>query len=726
MRERIGGVLLGIGVLMQAGVSQAAPPDRPNILLIMSDDMGYSDIGCYGSEIATPNLDALAGDGVRFARFYNGARCCPTRASLMTGLYPHQAGMGHMTTRDGGYDGYRGVLNRQSVTIAEVLRPSGYRTYMTGKWHLTSSMGPNGDRATWPLGRGFEKYYGIIAGAANYFDPGTLTRGETFVSRAADPEYQPDSYYFTDAVADNAVQFLQQHQTESPDKPFFLYTAFTAAHWPMQAPEAAIASYKGKYDAGYEPIRAARFARMKELGLVPPETKLSDQAGDWDKVQDKAREARCQEVYAAMITTMDAGIGRMVAQLKASGQFENTLILFLQDNGGCAETVGRTNEQPDAPANLKPLAANELQPRTQPPMQTRDGRWVQTGPGVMPGPADTYIAYGKSWANVSNTPFREYKHWTHEGGISTPLIAHWPAGIKAARNGAIERQPGHLIDIMATCVDLAGATYPTEVAGKTIKPRQGVSLRPALNGEAIERGRPLFWEHEGNRAVLDGDWKLVAKEDQPWELYNVATDRSEVDNLAGEQSDRVKTLADAWAVWAARSDVLPLGAWEARKSAMTKKTEFHLKAGSHLDRAEAPPVGGRPFTIDARFQADDAEPAGVIVAQGGAALGYSLYVQASRPSFFVRTGDGTFAVTGPRLTPGAHTVKAELAPDGRLAILVDGQAVATPPTPGKLLARMPTDGLDVGRDDGGVVGPYTGSNAYKPAIESVTIEVGDQ
>ena len=726
MRHGIGGILLGIGVLVHPGVSQAAPPDRPNIIVIMSDDMGYSDIGCYGSEIATPNLDALATRGVRFARFYNNARCCPTRASLMTGLYPHQAGMGHMTTQDAGYEGYRGVLNRRSVTIAEALRPSGYRTYMTGKWHLTSALGRNGDRQTWPLGRGFEKYYGIIAGAANYFDPGTLTRGETFISHAADPDYQPESYYLTDAIADNSVQFLQQHQTESPDKPFFLYTAFTAAHWPMQAPEAAIDKYKGRYDAGYAPIRAARFARMKELGLIDPAIGLSEQAGDWDKVKDKAREARCQEVYAAMITTMDEGIGRIVAQLKAAGQFENTLILFLQDNGGCAETTGRINEQPSAPANLKPLAVNELQPKTQPPMQTREGQWVRTGPGVMPGPADTYIAYGKSWANVSDTPFREYKHWTHEGGIATPLIAHWPAGIKAARNGSIERQPGHLIDIMATCVDLAGATYPTEAGGESIKPRQGVSLRPAFNGEAIERGRPLFWEHEGNRAVLDGEWKLVAKEDESWELYNVANDRSELDNLAGTQSERVKTMSDAWAAWAERSDVLPLGAWKGKKARLTRKTTFHLKPGAHLDRAEAPPVAGRPFTIKARFQADDAHPDGVIVAQGGNAIGYSLSLKAGKPTFFVRTGGDTFEVTGPRLTPGSHTVEAQLAADGRLAIEVDGQAAATPPTLGKFLARLPTDGLDVGSDLGGVVGPHTGSNGYEPAIESVTIEVGDQ
>ncbi|QEH32174.1 Arylsulfatase [Aquisphaera giovannonii] len=562
-----------------AVAAEPAKSNRPNIVIIMSDDMGYSDLGCYGGEHATPNLDGLAAKGVRFTQFYNTARCCPTRASLLTGLYPHQAGIGHMM-EDRGHDGYRGVLNRNAVTIAEVLKPAGYRTYMVGKWHVAPGLGPKADRATWPLGRGFEKYYGTIAGAGSYYDPAALVRQETLITPENDPEYRPGSYYYTDALSDNAVRFLRQHREESPEKPFFLYVAYTAAHWPMHAPEAAVAKYAGKFDAGYAPLRQARLRRMKEMGLLPADAELSPGAEDWDAVPDKRWEARTKEVYAAMIEIMDAGIGRIVGELKASNRLDDTLILFLQDNGACAENTGRQANKQPAPEDLKPLGRDGLQSKIQPPMQTRDGRWVRTGPGVMAGPADTYIAYGRGWANVSNAPFREYKHWTHEGGISTPLIAHWPAGIRPDRSGAFERQPGHLIDLMATCADLAGASYPLEKDGQPIKPREGVSLRPALNGEPLARAQPLFWEHEGNRAVREGDWKLVAKEGRPWELYNIANDRAELHDLAVAHPDRVKDLAAKWTAYASRADVLPLGAWHAQPA--------NRRAGAAAKKAATP------------------------------------------------------------------------------------------------------------------------------------------
>jgi arylsulfatase len=544
-----------------------ADAKRPNIVLILSDDMGYSDLGCYGGvEHRTPQLDALAASGVRFTQFYNAARCCPTRASLLTGLYPHQAGIGHMM-EDRGANGYRGVLNQRCVTIAEVLRPAGYRTYMVGKWHVSRYIGTTGVRSTWPLGRGFEKFYGTLAGAGSYYDPTNLCRQDRLITPESDPAYKPSApYYYTDALADNAVTFLQDHQKESPDQPFFLYVAFTAAHWPMHAPDAAVARYAGAFDSGYAPFRDARLQKMKTLGLLPPSAELSPQAESWADVKEKDRETRCKEVYAAMIEAMDTGIGRIVAQLRTTGQLDNTLILFLQDNGACAEDVGR-NRPTITPPNLHAFGPGELQGAVSPPMQTRDGRVVRTGSGVLPGPADTYIAYGRGWANVSNTPFREYKHWVHEGGISTPLIAHWPAGIDPARKGALEPQPGHLIDLMATCVDLAQAPYPTEFKGQTIQPREGVSLRPALNGRPLRRPGPLFWEHEGNRAVRDGRWKLVAKAGQPWELYDIDADRSELHDLADGHPDRVKAMAAQWNAYADRAQVRPLGAWKRKEAA---------------------------------------------------------------------------------------------------------------------------------------------------------------
>lgn len=538
----------------------ALASQRPNILLIMSDDMGFSDLGCYGSQIQTPNLDSLAKNGIRFTQFYNTARCCPTRASLLTGLYPHQAGMGHMT-HPGEHEGYQGVLNNRCVTIAEVLRESGYRTYMCGKWHVTRFDNRDSDNSNWPVQRGFEKFYGTIRGGGSFYDPTALCRQNTYITPDNDPEYKPKQFYYTEAISDNAVRFLQQHQKESASKPFFMYVAYTAAHWPMHALEKDIAKYKGKFDGGYEPIRKARFERLKQLGLIDPSWSLSPQAGDWNSVTNKEWEARCMEVYAAMIDNMDQGIGKIIAQLKQNGQFDNTLIFFLQDNGGCAELMGRDLNKPESPKPLKPFAPDDLQPKTWPPMQTRDGRWVRTGSQVMPGPPDSFVAYGPGWANVSNTPFREYKHWVHEGGISTPLIAHWPKGIASKRNGKLETQPGHLIDIMATCVDVSGAGYLKEFHGEKIKPMEGVSLKRAFQGKSLNRKNPIFWEHESNRAVRDGKWKLVAKADQPWELYDMEKDRTEMHDLAAKLPEKVRELAADWDAWAARANVLPLGGW---------------------------------------------------------------------------------------------------------------------------------------------------------------------
>lgn len=554
-------VMLLLVCVVIAPLCFAESAKHPNIIVILADDLGFSDIGCFGGEIQTPNIDSLARDGIRYTQFYNTARCCPTRASLLTGLYPHQAGVGHMMV-DRGFDGYRSNLNKNCVTIGEVMHRAGYRTYAVGKWHVTHFDGPHDDNSNWPLQRGFEKFYGTIKGYGSYYDPSALCRQNTFITPENDPEYKPKSFYYTDAITDNAVQFLREHTQETPDKPFFMYVAYTAAHWPMQALEKDIAKYKGKFDSGYDPVRNERFTRLKQAGLIDANWQLSPTAGEWDKVKRKKWEARCKEVFDAIIDDMDQGIGRIIAQLKDSKQFDNTVILYLHDNGGCAETMGRLKAPSNINAKYKPLGPDDLQPNNKPPMQTRDGRVVRTGPGVMPGPADTFVAYGKSWANVSNTPFREYKHWVHEGGISTPLIVHWPNGIPADRRGAIERQYGHVIDIMATCVDLGGASYPKQFAGHDIKPMEGVSLVPSFEGKSLNRKNPLFWEHESNRAVREGKWKLVAKADQPWELYDMEIDRTEMHDLASKYPDKVKDFSAKWDAYAARANVLPLGGWK--------------------------------------------------------------------------------------------------------------------------------------------------------------------
>ncbi|MBI3423835.1 MAG: arylsulfatase [Acidobacteria bacterium] len=543
------------------------PNARPNIIIIMSDDMGWSDIGCYGGEINTPNLDGLAANGLRFTQFYNNARCCPTRASLLTGLYPHQAGIGHMM-EDRNHEGYRGDLNRNSVTIAEVLKPVGYATYAVGKWHVTPGLNKETLAKThnWPLQRGFDRYYGTIHGAGSYYDPSALVRDNQLITVANDTEYQPSQYYYTNAISDHATRFIREHKQ---GQPFFMYVAYTAAHWPMHALEKDIAKYRGKYAQGYGPIRQARYEKAKRLGLLDPHWLLSEQALDWGKVDNKDWEARGMEVYAAMIDSMDQGIGRIIAELKRQGQFDNTLIFFLQDNGGCAELNGRATT-PRNPYKTRPEKAvyapmaKDDQQYNSAPQQTRAGRAVLMGPGALPGPADTFIAYGKGWANVSNTPFREYKHWTHEGGIATPLIVHWPNGIARAQRNKLVQTPGHLIDLMATAVDLSGAPYPTVSNGQPIHALEGISLQPVFTGKPLKRAQPICWEHEGNRAIRAGQWKLVAKENQPWELYDIEADRTELHNLAAQQPDRVQELAAQWETWAARAHVLPLGTWRAQ------------------------------------------------------------------------------------------------------------------------------------------------------------------
>lgn len=560
-------VILALAVCSPLAVAEPAAPGpkaagkRPNIIVILSDDMGYSDLGCMGGEISTPNLDRLAAGGLRFTQFYNTGRCCPTRASLLTGLYPHQAGVGHMM-EDRGHDGYRGDLNQQCATFGEVLRPAGYGTYAVGKWHVTRHAGPQGPKHNWPLARGFDRFYGTITGAGSFFDPCTLTRDNEQISPLADPAYQPETYYYTHAITHHARSFIAEHVKETPERPFFLYVAYTAAHWPMHALESDIAKVKGQYDEGYKPIREARYNRLQELGLVDPSWALSPQFGNWKAMPHKAWEARCMEVYAAMITSMDEGIGQIRDTLEQTGQLDNTLILFMQDNGGCQEGNGRTGQATRSAEPTLPTIPQDALLTGIVPKQTRDGFPTLTGPQNMPGPRDTYIAYGEAWANVSNTPFRMYKHFVHEGGIATPLIAHWPAAIKTG--GGLRRQPGHLIDIMATCVDVSQAKYPPPRDGESIHPLEGVSLRPAFDDQPLTRAA-IYWEHEGNRAIRSGDWKLVAKENKPWELYNLAADRTELSDQSAADPARVAALAKQWETWAARANVLPVGTWRGKK-----------------------------------------------------------------------------------------------------------------------------------------------------------------
>jgi len=505
-------------LLPQGELSPAEAP-RPNIIVIMADDMGYSDIGCFGGEIQTPNLDLLAADGVRFSEFYNTGRCCPTRASLLTGRYPHQAGIGWMTNegsnrgQDFGYPGYTGELNRGSLTFAETLSSAGYRTLMAGKWHVGTFAG------MWPMDRGFERFYGLIRGASNHFKP----HPDKLLMEGRRPVAPGEDFYSSDSFTDAAITYVRESRERSAD-PFMLYLSFTAPHWPVHAPDEDIERYRGKYDAGWEPMRAARHARMKELGILKPDCELSPlDVKAWEETDPERREvlAHRMAIYAAMVDRLDQNVGRLINTLKELGVFEDTLILFFADNGGCAE-----------------------------------GGLMGGSPDEMVGGREGYfLTYGKGWANASNTPFRMYKHWVHEGGIASPFIAHWPAGIK--ERGAIRHEPCHLIDIAPTLYELSGARYPASHAGVEIGDLEGVSLTPLFRGEGINRGQPIFFEHEGNRAVRDGAWKLVARHGKPWELFNISEDRSEQRDLAETEPERLREMVSEYELWAARCGVLP-------------------------------------------------------------------------------------------------------------------------------------------------------------------------
>lgn len=493
---------------------------RPNILVIMADDMGFSDLGCYGSEIATPNLDRLARGGVRFTHFYNSARCCPTRAALLTGLYNHQAGVGDMI-QDRGAPAYQGYLNDHCLTFAEALRPAGYHALMVGKWHVGE------DRPHWPTDRGFEHYFGLISGASNYWklDDGRKMAldGEPFTPHS-------DKFYMTDAFTDHAVKLIGDY-SQKPD-PFFMYLAYTAPHWPLHAWPEDIAKYRGKYMKGWDAVRRERHQRQIAMGLVDPRWPLTPRDPEipaWDSVKDKEEKDLRMAVYAAQVDRLDQDVGRVLAKLKVTGQEENTLVLFLADNGGCHEENIKTEKK-----------------------------------GVPPGPRDSFTSYGRQWANVSNTPFRLYKHWVHEGGISAPLIAYWPSVIQ--RKNALIHDTGHVIDIMATCVDIAGASYPKARNGKEITPLAGKSLLPLLKGGKRAGHDALYWEHEGNRAVRQGKWKIVNRYPERWELYDMDADRTELHDVASQEPERVKNMIAMYDAWAKRCGVVPRDQLRSKKS----------------------------------------------------------------------------------------------------------------------------------------------------------------
>ena len=515
--------LLTAALLLSLMPAQTLARERPNIVVVLVDDMGFSDIGCYGSEIPTPNLDKLAAGGVRFTQFYNTARCSPSRAALLTGLYPHQAGLGWLDNKvEPNSRGFHGKLLPRAVTIPEVLRESGYFTAMTGKWHLGHQNG------CFPWQRGFDRTlttrYGEVYFPVEADKPGTK---HLYLDGRELPKESPifgKDWYSTDLFTDWGLKFVDD--ALSRKKPFFLYIAQGAPHFPLRAPAEVIDKYRKQYSEGWDKLREKRHAKQIQMGIVDPKWPLAprpEQSPDWESrpADRKNRFVEMMAVYAAMIDRIDHAIGKLTDGLKERGVLDNTLILFMSDNGGNAEGG--------------------------PPGITR-------GEGPIGSP-QTNVHLGMNWATLNNTPFARYKHFTHEGGISTPLIAHWPAGIPVSRRGAIEKQPAHLIDLMATAVDAASARYPRERQGTAILAMEGVSLKPALEGKRLKRKQPLYWEHEGNKAIRDGKWKLVQRHRQPWQLFDMEADRTEQRDLIKQHPDTAARLESAWNAWAERAFV---------------------------------------------------------------------------------------------------------------------------------------------------------------------------
>jgi arylsulfatase len=503
----LGWVLIGGGaVSLTSGVPDKAV-QKPNIIFIMADDMGYSDIGCYGGEVNTPNIDQLAANGIKMRSFYNNARCCPTRASLLTGQYPHTVGMGLMVTQAKAKiepGSYQGFLDDRYPTIAEELKKVGYSTYMTGKWHV-------GEREQhWPLTRGFEHYFGLISGANSFYEIIPQEIGKRHVVEDS-KEYQipKEGFYMTDAFTDHAIQYMNDQKTNQPNKPFFLYMAYTAPHFPMHALEEDVAKYLKLYEQGWDVTRAKRYQKMSKLGLTDNRYQLTGRTAGipaWDQATDKKTWVRKMAVYAAMIDRMDQNIGRMISALKKNGQYENTMIIFLSDNGGCAESVSNRNFNDTT---------------------------------KLIGQRGSYVTYDEPWANVSNTPFKKYKHFMHEGGMITPCIIQWPAGIKpkAGYSNAI----GHVIDLLPTGLELAGVSA---------KDLPGQSLSYVWNGKNAS-DRTYCWEHEGNQAIRKGNWKLVKDlEDPAWELYDLSKDPCETEDLSKTNPQLVTSMVTEYTAWA--------------------------------------------------------------------------------------------------------------------------------------------------------------------------------
>ncbi len=677
----------------------ATAADQPNIIVVLADDLGYSDLGCYGGEIKTPNIDSLAANGARFTQVYNSARCCPSRASLMTGVYPSQAGIGDFTTQTPDRKrgpGYLGRLRDDCVTIAEVLKPAGYGCYYVGKWHLHPETGP--------IKRGFDEFYGYTnAHSHDQYDADYYIRLPEGRKKEIDPSR--DEFYATDVFNQYAIEFIRMGQAS--EKPWFVFLGHSSPHFPVQAPPERADAYDDTYQRGWDVLREERFERMKQIGLIdserwklPPREIVPVDRDDiangfpgqqnpaWDSLDaDRKRDlARRMAVFAAMVEGVDEGVGKILGHLQKTGDLDNTLILFMSDNGACYE--------------WGPFGFDGRSRRGETKLSTGDNvRSI--------GDRGSYQSYGSGWANLGNTPFRMYKHFTHEGGICTPLIAHWPSGIGVSEDWI--RKPAHLMDILPTLIEVADAEYPTTFNGTNITPVEGTSLLPVMRG-ANAPPRTIGFDHQAAHAWRDGDWKAVYSKRMPnelkWELYNLADDRCETNDLAEQYPERVEAMAAAWQTWAERVGVVQ------KSKAKSNKNAVDAKALSMAPSTQSPRVANRPLNIEVTIRSD--KPHGVAIAQGGNQHGFALHFINGHPAFDVRVNGIVSRITSEATVTGTVTLKATLTKNAMTLSFNDVDPIVGK-SPG-LIPVQPIDDLSVEFDDRSAAGDYPQTNPFNGTV----------
>lgn len=727
-----------------------ADPDAPNVVVVLVDDLGFADLGCYGSEIPTPNIDRLAAEGVQFTNFHVTPMCSPTRAALLTGVNPHRAGAGHVANSDPGFPGYAAELADDVATAAELFRDSGYHTIAIGKWHLTkdADLSDAGPRHSWPCQRGFDRYYGVLDAFTNLHHPHRLVQD----NHTVEVDRYPDGYYVTDDLTDRAISFIRHAKASNPSQPFFCYFAHIAVHAPLQCKESDHDRHRGRYDAGWDALRAARHARQVELGLLPEGTVLpprNTEAGDdvtpWDDLDpaDQALYSRYMEVYAAMVDSVDQSVGRLYAALEETGDADNTIFLFLSDNG-----ASREGEAAGTTAYFRSLVSKNA---TDIEDLDFDRERID-----LAGTAQALVHYPRGWAMASNTPFRLYKINTHAGGHSVPFILHWPAGqrerghVAGAVTGGRRDQWSHVTDLLPTLCDLAGVTRPAERDGHVLQPLNGVSLQPVLvDPEARHDHGSQYTEMSGHRGFYDGErFEVVTRHealtpfgDHEWELYDLESDRTETTNLADANPDLVAELAAGFERAARENQVYPLDEGSRLRYVIRPDYELPLEApvriaaGTHtLERYRSQLlIQWRSFDVDVEVTHAEGDQ-GVLVAHGDQGGGYGLYV-VDGELVFVHNGYGKLNVLRcGTLAPGDHQIRLEVTAPGNwrwnVRVLVDGAPVGKVDDLLMLGAMAPFEGVDVGIDRRSPVwwevyeqhGPFP----YSGHLAAVTYTPGDR